>query len=431
MKYKFSTLDLMQRNSVKFNDHCIRASIHFTKSPDISSLQKAIDDLVKLVPLLSGKFVISEDRTEAWWEESGPVSHKDILEIVESDACDQEKDPRQEKFISGKIDDGKVPQVFMKLYKYKNGTATLCILLNHMVADAAGFKQMISLLGERYNNADTPLSGLSKYKFLQNRGADLAWRDLSKEELKEMRRCPVYSESADHSMRLPFDADVKNISPHIQMRTVPAEVMDNIVKKAHREGYTVNDIIMAAFSITIKKEINFAETLPMIISCPFDLRRFVKDKQHLGITNLVSIVWCNFGKGISDNISEAIPVVHRKMSEIKKNYPGLQTLYMLDETFNSMPFFEIENYMDRTFSNPLLGMTNVGRIDNEKIVFNGADISNITMNASMKYPPYFQLAFGSYKNKLTVSFAQYCCDCDMPMIEHFLNNVIMEIEKYV
>jgi NRPS condensation-like uncharacterized protein len=55
MKYKAETWDLMQKNFENFNDHCLHGIIHLNNSLNIQSLQKAITEICRIIPLLTSK----------------------------------------------------------------------------------------------------------------------------------------------------------------------------------------------------------------------------------------------------------------------------------------------------------------------------------------------------------------------------------------
>ncbi len=66
MKYKAETWDLMQKNFENFNDHCLHGIIHLNNSLNIQSLQKAITEICRIIPLLTSKFVVSDNQKQAW-----------------------------------------------------------------------------------------------------------------------------------------------------------------------------------------------------------------------------------------------------------------------------------------------------------------------------------------------------------------------------
>ena len=70
-----------------------------------------------------------------------------IVTCVQSDFVEQELN----KFITTKIDELKGPQLMVKVIrnKYKD---ILCVVINHMICDASGFKEYLYLLSSIYTN---------------------------------------------------------------------------------------------------------------------------------------------------------------------------------------------------------------------------------------------------------------------------------------
>ncbi len=143
---------------------------------------------------------------------------------------------KQEAFLTQKIDEKKGPQLAIKLFRYKNGCSTLCIILNHMICDAAGFKQLLYLFCEKYNQTTPDGAILIDYGYLQKRKASQAWKDLKLKDFIHFLSRPAMTESPDRSLCIPFDSSLDQILPHMILRTIPERIMGTNQKSyAHTE----------------------------------------------------------------------------------------------------------------------------------------------------------------------------------------------------
>lgn len=67
----------------------------------------------------------------------------------------------------------------------------------------------------------------------------------------------------------------------------------------------------------------------------------------------------------------------------------------------------------------MIGMTNIGIIDSDRIIFGKTPIEDSLITGSIKYPPYFQLALTTYNNSITFSVNLYGSKDDMDLIQKF------------
>ena len=72
-----------------------------------------------------------------------------------------------------------------------------------------------------------------------------------------------------------------------------------------------------------------------------------------------------------------------------------------------LPYSKVIRMAKKKFINPLIGLTNIGVIDNEKLVFGNLPIVDAFITGSIKYPPYFQLTFTSFNESITFSINNF------------------------
>ncbi|MBB3186113.1 hypothetical protein [Microbacter margulisiae] len=418
--YKAEIWDKIQKGFEAFNDHCLHGVIRFEGFLDMEALRKAIWQTSILVPIIRCRFVT--DEKHARWEEMDQCTTDDLFSIIEVHLSGLEAEKRIESIMTQKIDETTGPQLSVTLLRNNgHGDDTLSVMLNHMVCDGAGFKQFLYLLCHQYNLAMSGEKDTKDYAYLLQRSDRQVYADLTIKDYRKVITAPFYLEKQSPMIRIPFGNECQPMHPHILIRTVSEEELKHLVAFAKTNCCTLNDLFMAAVYRTIDHELEISGSLPVILSCPIDLRRYIKDKQHIGLCNLSSSVWCNIGLDLGNDMIETTQKVRDAMGRIKKNYPGLKNFYFLNALMRWYPYAAFEKRIKTSFPNPLIGITNTGILDSKELLFNGVRIRNAFINGSIKYPPYFQIAFSTYESELTISINQYCADMDLPKIESFLS----------
>jgi NRPS condensation-like uncharacterized protein len=138
MQYKAEIFDQMQFLSsvTGFNDHQLHCVICFKNNLNAPAMQKAAELLIKAVPILSR--IYRNNNGESYWEDASPSKWADLFTIVFT-----EED--FDRFTFSKTNESTGPQI--KICLLQSNRDALSIILNHMVSEAAGFKQCVYLLG--------------------------------------------------------------------------------------------------------------------------------------------------------------------------------------------------------------------------------------------------------------------------------------------
>jgi NRPS condensation-like uncharacterized protein len=425
--YKAEVWDKIQKNFELFNDHCLHGVIRFDDLLDVEALRKAVLKTSILIPIIKCRFV--SNLKNAQWEEMNKCTIDDMFSIVETQLSGLEEEKLIESMMTHKIDETTGPQLSVKLLRNNNRNDTLCVNLNHMICDGAGFKQYLYLLCSQYNLAITGEKETKDYTFLQKRSDHQVYSDLTFKDYWKILTNPFYVGKQSPAIRIPFSAESREIHPHILSTTIPGKQLEHLIAYTKRNHCTMNDLFMAAMYRTIHQELPITATVPILLSCPIDLRRYIKDKQHIGLCNLSSSVWCNIGVDLGKDLAETTQKVRDKMERIKKGYPGLKNFYFLNALMRLHSYAAFEKRIKQNFPNPLIGITNTGILESKNFSFKDVRIKSAFINGSIKYPPYFQIAFSTYEKELTISINQYCTDKDLPKIETLLSSYRAQLEN--
>ena len=83
------------------------------------------------------------------------------------------------------------------------------------------------------------------------------------------------------------------------------------------------------------------------------------------------------------------------------------------------------------FKNPLIGVSNIGIIDEKRFAFDGAEVGDVYMTGSVKYPPYMQLAISTFRNTVTHTVAVYGTRKDHEMFDKMLKYYNNELKVFI
>ena len=137
ISYQAEAWDILQYlfKVKKINDHTLHFVAAFSGKLNLEQLEKAVNLSAHIFPLIRCRFTKSEGHP--CWEDCGYTA-KEMITYLETNNTDESVD----NFICTEVNAFVGPQV--KLQVIRNGdNDTLAVLMNHMLCDAAGFKDYL------------------------------------------------------------------------------------------------------------------------------------------------------------------------------------------------------------------------------------------------------------------------------------------------
>lgn len=414
MKYKSEIFDKLQFlfKTYKFNDHVLHLVVDFDGKINKDILTKALILSTDIIPILRSKYV--ENLKEHYWEETAVPKAYDIITLVKTREAFN-------AFLTSEIDEAKSPQV--KACLLASNSDSLAICMNHMVCDAAGFKEYIYILCNLYCELLKNQDYSPKPIDISNRSIDIISRQFS---LRDRLKVLLFQRKESNAfIDLNFPMSTKdNTEAFILNHTIPEASFLRIKEYCKKNKVTINDVILAAYYRVLYKLFKKKE---LSISAAVDMRKFLKDKSSSTICNLSSTVISNIIYEDKDGFDDTIRKVHQDMSLKKHNIIGLNGFVKISMLFKLFSYKRLKSLLSSGFKNPLIGMTNIGILDDKKLRFEGAEITNAFMCGSMKYKPYFQLAVTTYKNAITLTLNLVGNSEDKKNMENFFKLIAAEL----
>lgn len=398
----------------KINDHTLHFVAELSGKIDVEQLKKAVNISADVFPLIACRFTESKDRP--FWKYVGYTANE-IVTFSEKD----ERDNSANDFICTQIDAFDGPQVKIKVFRNGNND-TLVILINHMLCDAAGFKDYLYLLCDIYSmleeNPDycPDTSGSRRIcQLLKN----FSIHDKMKIMFSKNNM------SIHDSATFELTGDLK--TPFIEQRKIPRDTFCSLKTYVNKHNATVNDLFLSAYIRSLYKIFGHAVAIP----CTVDLRKYLVNHKAEGICNLCTNLSCNVGKEIGQSFNQTLDKVKRVMDKEKSSTSCLKSITLLEKVFDILPYKTAKKIVDKSFSNAPIAFTNIGVLDKSRLTFGRTEIAQAYMTGSIKYAPYFQLAVSTFDNQVTLSVNLYGTQSDKNTVSLFFDNIIHELQSAI
>lgn len=190
---------------------------------------------------------------------------------------------------------------------------------------------------------------------------------------------------------------------------------------------------MLAFYVRSLYEIGmFRDDERLTIPCMVDLRRHIVDGgAGTGLTNHTGFMQCSTerkGETINDTLIEVLRSVRKSKDD---PYMGLYSLPLLKLAYTIFPFVISETAIKIGYLNPLIGMSNIGIMDDRALRMGDANIIDGFMTGAVKYKPYMQLALTSLLGDITMTIAIRGNDEDEKTVNRFFDLIIKNMNDFV
>jgi len=397
-----------------FNDHQLHCVLRFESEPDAEVLRKAVILSIEAIPILGTRYV-DEGRRPRW---------ESIDSARFGDACVVARTEMEfDEFITSRIDETRGPQI--KVCLLGSDHPAIALTMNHMVCDAAGFKEYLYFLCEIYAGiiagpgyrpiaiaGDRGIRGV-----LERFGMGIKLKSLLSQSKDNNR-------SGDHRFPLSEGGDVR---PFILIRKLGRERLDAIKGYCRAHGATLNDAALTAYYRCLFRRLALSSGTELRIPVMVDMRRYLGEAGGFGaLTNLSSMVITRLEYRPDEGFADTLGRVKAAMDEKKDRDIGLNGFIKLHLVYTLLPNRTVNLRLRSRLKNPLICMTNVGILDSDRISFGDLRPRDVFMCGSIKHKPHFQLAMSSYDGELTLSSNLYGNASDRERVMSFLDEVERE-----
>ena len=416
--------DKVQYIFKNYYDGMMHCAFEYEGIVDEVVLRKALKQVVDKIDVLHSSFVANP--VSPYWRVNYDYTDADVLTVVEDD----DFITQIQKILTRRIDcRGKLQFEFTLLKG--NNRSMICFLINHMCFDGRDFISFGKTVCETYNGLKADPNYVAKVKN-GSRSAKQVYRDLPPELAKKAKMLYKNVSRTNIKLKFPFEPDKDTDKSHIMRVDLEAAALEKAKIRGKKNGYTVNDIYLAAFFRAIVKFFDGVDgKTPTEITSMLDLRRYLKGNDTEGYTNLTSYMPCKMTGGAGDSFCETLARVKETLKPHKENkLLGLAGLPLMAFAFQAFPFAISQLAVKIGYTNPLVGMSNIGIIKSEYIDLVDAPATHAFMTGTVKFKPYMQVACTTFKGTATFTISERCSDKDLVTMREFLEYMTGLIRDY-
>ncbi|TQI68925.1 hypothetical protein [Clostridium sp. KNHs216] len=412
-KIKAQAFDCMQNFYGTVQEPRIRCYVRFHDHISETSLKKAVQLSVGAIPELTCVF----DKKRHCWEKR-PFTAEDMFCLINISG---EGESSRFPYLLTAIEPTCEPQIKILLLRDERHD-TLCLIINHMVSDGAGFKQYLYLLCDLYSKCEKDAKFSKSPEPLGRRNLNQLLKNLSfKEKLAILFSKSNYGKP-DPAIVLPLTGDSSH--PIICRTQIEKEQFNAIRHFTNDCHVSVNDMILTAY-IRVLHQITGCKKIT--VPCPVDLRKYKKEGQQCGICNLTGNYWCDTEIAPGEIFSETLQKVSGQMRSQKQSNDCLKGPMLFHMLFHILPFSAVQKSFLRISPVPVTSYSNLGILDNERLCFGGHEIEDAFISTAVKKVPYFQLSVSTYQGRCTLTSSLYGSEEDRKLVSGVLNQIVQEI----
>lgn len=419
MLYTAEIFDRLQKlfNSTGFNDNQLHCIMKFRTAPKADVLKKGVIASIHAIPILGTCY-------------TGPL-HAPRWESLPHDAyskafsCARTQD-EFEQFVISRIDETTGPQV--NVCMLETGSPAVAVIMNHMVCDAAGFKEYLYFLCNIYSRL------LADPGFIPPViNGDRSMREIFKQVGIRARLASFLLGSGDNNdpgnHRFTLDENTV-VTPFILTHKLDEKNTAGLQRFCKSNNATLNDAVLTSYYRCLFKKLALKPGETLSIPVMVDMRRYLASPRRFdALTNLSSTVITRLAYHPGEDFSHTLARVKTMMDSIKEGKIGLNGFTKLNLVHTLFPSRIAHTLVKSGLRNPLICMTNTGILDPARLAFGSIQPSDAFLCGSIKYKPHFQVAMSSYNNELTLSSNLYGSDEDRKVIEDFLVMVARELPQ--
>lgn len=421
-KLKAELWDKVQYIFRNYYDRMIHASLLYQGDVDFDNLRLSIFHIVRHFPILRSTYKSS--LIDPHWEVNEDFTLEEMAEKVVCDDINKSVLQSLAKELSYK---GKFQ--FEVAVHYCRGQSAISVLVNHMCLDGADFKYFVGKIVEGYNILAR--GGDIQELELKNgsRSYRQVYKDMTQEDADEARKLYKNISHTGVKNKFAFTGDV-DCSTRFNFKKIDADTVNALKAKGKQYEATLNDVFMTAYARAVAARIAPSDDKRIVITSMKNLRDHIVGASSEEITNLTGFMPCVL-QDIGETFHDTLQVVARQNAESKHDkFCGLYGIPLLALAFRIFPYSIAELAIKIGYENPLIGMSNIGVIDERLVELENLKCIDAFITGATKFKPYIQLTMTTFKGETTLCVAQKCSDNDEERIRDLLDDVEKQLKEF-
>lgn len=425
--YSMEIQDQLNYFALKISSQMLHCVLYFEECLDERLMMQAVRLSLKMEPIL-GCHLIFKNK-QPFWESREDMDQLEFCEVIKTQNVQKDL----EQFLINNVDAERDPLVQVKIFRGLKTGDCLCIKMNHVACDAGGLKDYVSLIARLYTTlVDGIEPQLHKLEVVE-RGQNQLINTLSTQlraTLEEKSKNFMQSNLPNWSFP---SQGYHTTHPAFVLERINGNQFIKMKNMAKQYKVTINDLLLTAFCLALKKEGNHPSDRPMIIQVPVDLRRYLSDKKAL-VCNLTGAEYIKVIVKDDEGFLDVLHKVREAMKLIKVNYPGLTSAFALN-ALSQLDFTQAKTLMQSgmeksiqyNVSIPLL--TNMGIIPDDNKKYGNLTAVDGYLVSPMMYSPGLMVGVSSFDDTLTLTVGFYEDSVERDTMEKLLRGIRMELKK--
>ncbi|MBI2955560.1 MAG: hypothetical protein HYY30_14690 [Chloroflexi bacterium] len=398
-RFPATAQDMLNYAGRQMADQQIRFVATFDRRLDSERLARAVRLTVDAEPALGSRFVDHLD--QPYWERRDDLDYVSLCQVVESDDAGGEF----REFTQLPMDPCVGPQVQVRVFRYPGSQGdTLCIKIDHVVADWEAAKEYVYLLASTYRK----LAADPQYRLLPNlggsRGQDQVFRHFEPWVLDNLLRRMTAIRPA---WSLPPPAqDVSGCA--FAVRRIDRERVDALKAYARVWQSSVSDAILAAFYRALFEVFDPAPGEAIPVQTQIDLRRYLPSRRAEALCNLSGAIYPAIAHKTGASFTDTLAQVQTAIERLEVDNPGIGEALYLEMAFKQ-GFAEVLQTLRLMMRQAATEgkfhpcLTNFGTIDRRQLSFGNTRVLDAYMVGPITYPPGFMLGVSAFSGTLTLT----------------------------
>lgn len=393
-----------------YNDRVIHVELHYDFELEVEPIKKFVSNLYEAAPVLHSSFV--HNCIRPYWRVND-YNVDDAFTIKRISEADKEKEI--EAFLMQGINPEDKLQFRVGLF-YFEGKSAFCFVSNHMCFDGGDTKYLTAKMCSDYNKY-VETGEMPNDIRVGSRSHKMIYRDLSEEDRKAAKKL-IRNPSVKDAHKFPLTESKPEDKSFMAKHTLDREVFNNIKVLGKKNGFTLNDVLMAAYFESVYRLADFDKSDSLTIAGAIDLRRYIKNMEGVGLTNHTAWMQCNIPH-LGKDIFETLKLVSESTNEFKKDrFMGMYGLPLLNFGY-TLPHAIGELAVKIGYANPHLAMSNIGFIDPVATTICGHEPIYGFMSGAVKYKPFVLLSVITYKEDCILAMGVRGNEKDREVVNKF------------
>jgi NRPS condensation-like uncharacterized protein len=395
-RYKAEPSDLWHYYTWQRYESCIRMRIDFDGHLDGTILTKALRQSCVTFPLIACGFDAAPLALLRWIPRRGAAG--EILRVIEAQ---EDREEEIQRAFANVPNVKRGPQLRATLVRDIQQDS-LCLVVNHMVCDAAGFKQYLRELARLYSRIAMGLDP-SPLPFVAQRGIQpvmkgLTWKDRLRTPFLSLKPITKSIEDLGPIAKRPH----KSGPLGILTASLPAKDFLSIRLAAKTLGFTINELFLATLALAWHRAL---DTNAFLLPGTIDLRSFASPDAQIGITNLSGNCPCALHMSSDDTMEDIMKKFVELMKPFKQGLFGVCQLAQWRVRARSIPFWWMNKAFWNIFDVSAISGTNLGIIDEACVHFDSVAVQSAYLIPAAIASPGFAVGMSTFRNELTFTLS--------------------------